>query len=126
MFPTGTPEGDLAELLRDIERTPPAERTPEEAAQMAVLERWYVDACRAWGCRRYGEVWRQDYEWPRWAWTIAARDHAIQVIRAARFAFVLARVPQERVTAYRFDGLERWLYMRAKQQMQRPTGRCPL
>jgi hypothetical protein len=47
---------------------------------------------------------------------ITARDHAIRVIRAARFAFVLARVPKERVTCYRFDGMELWLLTRAQAQ----------
>jgi hypothetical protein len=116
MFPTGTPEQDLLEALLEIERKPPDERTPEEAAQMDVVATWYADAGRVWGCRRYEDVWRQSYEWRRQDWTIVARDHAIRVIRAARFAFVLARVPRERVSAYRFDGLERWLYMRAKEQ----------
>ena len=116
MFPEGTPEQDLLEALLEIERKPPDERTPEEAAQMEVVATWFTDTGRVWGCRCYEDVWRQDYAWPRGAWTIAARDHAIKVIRAARFAFVLARVPQERVTAYRFDGMELWLLTRAQAQ----------
>jgi hypothetical protein len=116
--PEGTPEQDLLEALFEIERKPPAGRTPEEAAQMAVLERWYLDTCRLWGCRRYGEVWRQGYDWPRHHWTYEARDRAIRAVRAARIAFVLARAPRERLGAYRFDGLERWFFDRARTQLQ--------
>jgi hypothetical protein len=36
--------------------------------------------------------------------------------RAARFAFVLARVPKERVSCYRFEGMELWLLTRAQEQ----------
>ena len=43
MFPEGTPEQDLLEALLEIERKPPGERTAEEAAQMDVVEGWYVD-----------------------------------------------------------------------------------
>jgi hypothetical protein len=116
MFPEGAPEHDLLEVLLEIERKPPGERTPEETAQMEAVASWHADAGRVWECRCYEDVWRQDYEWPRRDWTITARDHAIRVVRAARFAFVLARVPKERVSCYRVDGLERWLYMRAKEQ----------
>jgi hypothetical protein len=116
MFPDNTPEQDLLEALLEIERKPLGERTPEETAQMEAVAAWYADAGRVWGCRCYEDVWRQDYEWPRREWTIAARDYAIRVVRAARFAFVLARVPKERVSCYRVDGMELWLLTRAQEQ----------
>ena len=41
----GTPEQDLLEAaLLEIERKPPGERTPEEAAQMEVIAAWFTDA----------------------------------------------------------------------------------
>ena len=116
MFPDGTPEQYLLEALLEIERKPPGERTPEEAAQMEGIAAWYTDVGRDWGCRCYEDVWRQDYAWPRGDWSLAARDHAIRVIRAARAAFVLARVPKERMSCYRFDGMELWLLTRAQAQ----------
>jgi hypothetical protein len=118
MFPEGTPEGELSERLREIERTPPDQRTPEESAQMEILEAWYVSTARFWGCRCYRDFWRQGYDWPRSAWTIAARDHAIKVYRAAQFGFVLARVPKERMICYRIDGLELALLTQAKGLIQ--------
>jgi hypothetical protein len=56
----GTPEQDLLEAaLLEIERKPPGERTPEEAAQMEVIAAWFTDAGHVWGCPRYADVGRK-------------------------------------------------------------------
>lgn len=106
MFPEGTPEQRLLETLLGIEEKPASQRTVEETEQIAVLDAWFSEGCRIWGCRRLDDVR-----------TVADRDHTVQVIRAARFGFVLARVPKERAQCYAFDYMERYFFRRAKEQI---------